>query len=62
MEAEDVLSKAILFEGTDETLVIEKKIMRVNTTDEITENNTKPVTSGAIYQSLNTIALLLENI
>jgi hypothetical protein len=48
---------------TDDTLTLSKeRVLGVNTVNAVTENSNKPITSGAVYQSLNTIALLLENI
>lgn len=39
-----------------------KKIEELQPTGEITQNSEKPVTSGAVYKTLYSIAILLENI
>ena len=47
---------------TDETLSLEDGILRVNTADEATENNTLPITSAAVATQIGNIDILLKTI
>lgn len=47
---------------TDETLTMENGVLRVNTADTVTEDNTLPVTSAAVYETVGNINALLSTI
>lgn len=46
----------------DETLTLEDGVLSVNTVDAVEENNTNPVTSGAVYKEIGNISALLATI
>ncbi len=50
------------FEVDNTTLVVENGIMRVNTTDEVEQDNTQPITSAAVYTTVGNIEALLKTI
>ena len=47
---------------TDDTLVLENKVLRVNTTNEASADNTRPITSAGVYAQLGNIEVLLQTI
>lgn len=49
---------------TDETLALdpETKILRVNTTDQMEQDNTRPMTSAGVYATVGNIEALLKTI
>lgn len=47
---------------TDETLIFESGILRVNTATDAEQDNTLPITSAAVYETLGNIELLLGTI
>lgn len=48
---------------TDETLTLsETNVLSVNTVNEAKENESKPITSGAVYSELSTLCILLDNL
>lgn len=48
--------------GTDNTLIVENGILRVNTTNDTAADNTLPITSAGVYTQLGNIGALLETI
>lgn len=44
------------------TLILENGIMRVNTTNEVEEDNTQPITSAAVHTTVGNVELLLSRI
>lgn len=50
------------FDIDDKTLVVENGVLRVNTTGEVQQDNTQPITSGAVYTEFGKIVALLETI
>ena len=53
--------EAIRFE-TDETLIVENGVLKVNTTNTAAPDNTLPMTSAGVYNQLGNIGALLETI
>lgn len=51
----------VVFE-TDETLNLEHGVLSVNTADRVEQDNSLPVTSGAVYTEVGNINALLETI
>lgn len=47
---------------TNETLILENGVLRVNTTNETASDNTLPITSAGVYTQLGNIGALLETI
>lgn len=47
---------------TDETLILENGLLRVNTTDSATENDARPITSQGVYNEFSVINALLKTI
>lgn len=47
---------------TDETLILENGLLRVNTTDEVEQDNTRPITSAGVYTTVGNIETLLKTI
>lgn len=47
---------------TDETLILENGVLRVNTTDEPEKDSTLPITSGAVYDEFEKAVALLKTI
>lgn len=47
---------------TDETLILENGVLRVNTTDEPEKDSTLPITSGAVYDEFEKAVALLRTI
>ena len=47
---------------TDDTLVLENGVLRVNTVDKAEEDNTLPITSAAVYVEIGNIDALLSTI
>lgn len=47
---------------TDETLVLEDGVLRVNTTDAAMENDTRPITAQGVYSEFSIINALLKTI
>lgn len=47
---------------TDETLKLENGVLSVNTVDAVEEDNTLPITSAAVYQTVGNIEILLKTI
>ena len=43
-------------------LKLENNVLSVDTVDQVLEDNTKPVTSGAVYMELGNVEALLANI
>lgn len=43
-------------------LKLENGVLSVDTVDQVIEDNTKPVTSGAVYMELGNVEVLLANI
>lgn len=51
------------FTADKDTLILgEDGILRVNTTDEATKDNTQPITSAGVYKQLGNISVLLNTI
>ena len=47
---------------TDETLKLENGILSVNTTNEMEQDNTLPITSAGVYATVGNIEALLKTI
>lgn len=47
---------------TDNTLILENGVLRVNTTNEVAADNTLPITSAAVYTQVGNIEVLLNTI
>lgn len=47
---------------TDETLNLENGVLSVNTVDEVIEDSTMPITSGAVYGEFSKAVALLKTI
>lgn len=47
---------------TDETLIMKDGILSVNTVDEVIEDDTRPITSGAVYGEFSKAVALLKTI
>jgi hypothetical protein len=50
------------FSVDEKTLIIEDGIMRVNTTNDVEEDNTQPITSAAVYATVGNISAILDTI
>lgn len=50
------------FEIDNETLVLKDGVLRVNTADEVEQDNTLPITSAAVHTTVGNIELLLSRI
>lgn len=50
------------FEIDNETLIMEDGVLRVNTADEVEQDNTLPITSAAVHTTVGNIELLLSRI
>lgn len=46
----------------NETLIVENGVLRVNTINKVQQDNTQPITSGAVYTEFGKIVALLETI
>jgi hypothetical protein len=44
------------------TLILEDGVMRVNTTNEVEQDNTQPITSAAVYTTVGNISAILDTI
>ena len=47
---------------TDDTLKLENGILSVNTTDQMEQDNTRPITSAGVYATVGNIEALLKTI
>lgn len=47
---------------TDETLIIKDGVLSVNTTDQMEQDNTLPITSAGVYATVGNIEVLLKTI
>lgn len=47
---------------TDDTLTLEDGILSVNTTDLVEKDNTLPITSAGVYETVGNIEVLLKTI
>jgi hypothetical protein len=47
---------------TDETLIMKDGILSVNTTDQMEQDNTLPITSAGVYATVGNIEALLKTI
>lgn len=47
---------------TDDTLVLENGVLRVNTTNDVAQDNTLPITSAAVHTTVGNIEILLGTI
>lgn len=47
---------------TDSTLILEDGVLRVNTTNDASQDNTLPITSAGVYTQLGNISTLLSTI
>ena len=47
---------------TDETLILENGVMRVNTAHDPEPDNTLPITAGAVHTTVGNIEVLLKTI
>ena len=47
---------------TDETLTLKDGILSVNTTDQLDQDNTLPITSAGVYTTVGNIEALLKTI
>ena len=47
---------------TDETLILENGVLRVNTAQDVEQDNTLPITSAAVYTEIGNIDSLLKSI
>jgi hypothetical protein len=54
--------EGIEIDNTDETLIIENGILKVNTTNDIAANNKLPITSAGVYTQLGDLGALLKTI
>ena len=50
------------FDIDKKTLVVENGVLRVNTINDVQQDNTQPITSGAVYTEFGKIVALLETI
>lgn len=57
-----ILSEEGVSFTTDNTLVLENGVLRVNTTNNAEADNTLPITSAGVYTQLGNIGVLLESI
>lgn len=57
----DGMQGGVEFE-TDETLLLENGILRVNTAEDAEQNNTLPITSAAVFAEIGNINTLLATI
>lgn len=47
---------------TDETLILENGILSVNTTNDMEQDNTRPITSAGVFAAVGNIEILLKTI
>lgn len=59
--AEHPIDPGVQFE-TDETLVLENGILSVNTTNDMEQDNTLPITSAGVFATVGNIEVLLKTI
>lgn len=50
------------FDIDNHTLVIENGVMRVNTANDVQQDNTQPITSAAVYTTVGNISAILDTI
>ena len=50
------------FEVDNKTLVMENGVLRVNTVDDVVQDNTQPITSAAVYATVGNISAILDTI
>lgn len=58
---EVTVSNGVDFE-TDDTLKLENGILSVNTTNDMEQDNTRPITSAGVYATVGNIEALLKTI
>lgn len=46
----------------NETLIVENGVLRVNTINEVQQDNTQPITSAAVYTTVGNISAILDTI
>ena len=59
---EDALKNAGTKFTTDETLTLKDGVLSVNTTDQMEQDNTLPITSAAVYTAVGNIEVRLSTI
>lgn len=50
------------FEVDNQTLIMEDGVLRVNTTNNVEQDNTQPITSAAVYATVGNIGAILDTI
>ena len=58
-KAKNILIKLV---ETDETLTLENGVLSVNTTNDMEQDNTLPITSAGVYNTVGNIEVLLKTI
>ena len=46
----------------NKTLIVENGVLRVNTINEVQQDNTQPITSAAVYTTVGNISAILDTI
>ena len=46
----------------NETLIVKNGVLRVNTINEVQQDNTQPITSAAVYTTVGNISAILDTI
>lgn len=46
----------------NETLIVENGVLRVNTINDVQQDNTQPITSAAVYTTVGNISAILDTI